>query len=162
MAIEPHSTMIRAALPEDIPSIVVLQKSIEAEDAIWGYGADAAKDWAGRDLTYTLVARDDAGLQGFIDCCPRPYEGECVFPSGSQILEITELVVAPGERGRGLGHALVEAARRRANAAGFTHLRVYSAVKRFDDILRFYRSCGFSPWYLEMVQEIESAPALAG
>ena len=33
-------------------------------------------------------------------------------------------------------------------------MRLYSAAKRFDDILAFYRKCGFAPWYLEMVKPI--------
>jgi hypothetical protein len=33
-------------------------------------------------------------------------------------------------------------------------MRLYSAAKRFDEILAFYRGCGFAPWYLEMVKPI--------
>ncbi len=149
--------MIRKAIPEDIPDMVALQRAIEEEHALWGYGADSPEEWATRDLAWTWVATEDGELVGFILCAPRPYAGECVFPNESRVLEIVELAVAEAERDRALGHELVTAVRQQAHKDGFTHLRVYSAAKRFDDIVRFYRSCGFEPWYLEMTQAIEDA-----
>jgi len=154
--------MIRRATTEDIPDLIVLQRSIEEENAIWGYRADSPGDWAKRDLGWTLVAIRDARFRGFICCSPRPYSGECVFPAGSKILEIVDLIIAGDDRCGGLGHELVAAAQRQARAEGFTHLRVYSAAKRFDDILEFYRSCGFTPWYLEMTHKIRAELAHAG
>ena len=91
---------------------------------------------------------------GFIYCVERPYRGECVFPEGSRILEIIELYVRPGSRHGGVGRQMVKAVQSRAEADGFSHMRLYSAAKRFDDILAFYRDCGFAPWYLEMVKPI--------
>ena len=146
--------MIRKATIDDIPSLIALQRSVEEENAIWGYGADSPEDWAKRDLTWAWLAIGEARPVGFVYCSPRPYSGECVFPASSRILELVDLVVTAPERSRGLGHELLAALQRRARAEGFTHLRVYSAAKRFDDILSFYRSCGFAPWYLEMTKEI--------
>lgn len=142
--------------------MVALQKSVEAENAIWGYGADAPEDWGQRDLAWAFLSIVGTQPVGFIYCLPRPYSGECVFPAGSQILEIVDLVVASDGRRRRRGHELVAAVQGQARAEGFTHLRVYSAAKRFDDIVRFYRRCGFSPWYLEMTQNIGAEPAGAG
>jgi GNAT superfamily N-acetyltransferase len=151
--------MIRKATTEDIPRMIALQKTAEAENAIWGYGADPLADWEQRDLTWTWVAIQDAERVGFIYCSPRPYSGECVFPASSEILEIVDLVVAADARCRGLGHALVAALQRQALEEGFTHLRVSSASQRFDDIVKFYRSCGFAPWYLEMTQDVGAESA---
>jgi len=153
--------MIREATHDDIPALVALQKAIEDENAIRGYQADSADDWSERDLTWTLVAVVGTRVIGFVYCAPRPYAGECVFPPGSRILEIADLLVAEPSRSQGLGHQLVGEIRRRAVEAGFTHLRVYSSARRFDDVVEFYRSCGFSPWYLEMTQEIGAGPAAA-
>ena len=58
-------------------------------------------------------------------------------------------MVAPRWRDRGIGQSLVQAVREQARAEGFTHLRVYTAAKRFDDIIAFYRRCGFESWYAE-------------
>ena len=154
--------MIRKAKTEDIPSLMALQRSIEEENAVWGYVADSAEDWGKRNLAWTLLGIVEAGPVGFIHCSPRQYAGECVFPPASKILEIVDLIIATPYRCRGLGHELVAAIQRQASEEGFTHLRAYSAAKRFDDIVRFYRSCGFTPWYLEMTREIGAEPPAAG
>jgi len=153
--------MIRKVTTEDIPSMVALQRSIEAESSMFGYTADSSIGWAKRDLAWTFLALVGTQPVGFIYSAPRPYSGECVFPVGSRILEIVDLVVAADARGGRFGHELVTAVQQQARAEGFTHLRVYSAAKRFDDIVRFYRSCGFTPWYLEMMQEIGAEQAAA-
>jgi GNAT superfamily N-acetyltransferase len=142
--------------------MMALQRSTEEEDAVWGYSADSAEQWANRNLAWTLVGILHGKPVGFICCLPRPYSGECVFPAGSRILEILELHVAAGYRSQGLGSKLVAAIQRQAEQDGFTHLRVYSAARRFDDIVRFYRSCGFTPWCLEMTMKIEAEPRIDG
>lgn len=146
--------MIRRAQSSDIPALVALQQEVEAADALWGYGTDAPAEWATRDLAWTLVAVDGARSVGFIYGSPRLHAGECVFPAGSRILEIVEIIVTARERDRGLGRELVTALKQLALAQGFTHMRVYSAAKRFDEVVKFYRSCGFTPWFLEMTQEL--------
>jgi len=151
--------MIRKATSEDIPGMIALQRSVETESAIWGYVADSPDDWAKRDFTWTFLALVGTQPVGFIYCAPRPYSGECVFPAGSRILEIVDLVIAADTRRRRCGSELVAAVQRQARAEGFTHLRVYSAAKRFDDIVRFYRSFGFAPWYVEMTKELGAEPA---
>ena len=142
--------MIRNATVNDLPALVSLQKSIEAEGAIWGYRADSVKVWARRDLTWTLVSTTEDRVADLIYCPPRENTGQSVFRQDSKILEIVELLVAAPHRSRSIGHDLVAAVKRRAANEDFTHLRVYSAAKRFDSVVKFYRSCGFTPWYLEM------------
>lgn len=144
---------ILAAVESDIPGMVALQRLVEAEDSIHGYRADAEEDWTRRDLSFTWVAERGGCLAGLIHGAPRD-EPAAVFPAGSRVLEVVELLVASAARDCGVGRALVRRAREEAGAAGFTHLRVYSAAKRFDDVLRFYRSCGFRPWYLELTREV--------
>ena len=151
-------SMIRRATTDDIPSLVSLQESIEQEDAILGYGADSAETWSKRALDWTLIASREGLPVGFIHCLPRPYSGECVFPAESRILEIAELVVAKPHRSRGLGGELVAAIQEMSRQEGFTHLRVYSAAKRFEDIVRFYGRCGLTPWYVEMTQDLRAEP----
>ena len=154
--------MIRKARAADIPSLVALQTSSEEENCVLGYRADSADEWVKRDLAWTLIAFHGANPVGFVYCRPRPYSGECVFPDDSRILEIVDLIIAKPCRGRGLGHRLVEAIQRKARREGFTHLRLYSGARRFDDVVRFYRSCGFTPWYLEMTQDIRAESAGPG
>jgi GNAT superfamily N-acetyltransferase len=151
--------VIRRATREDVAVMAALQRAVEAEGALLGYVADTEDDWAGRDLGWTWVADRKGEAAGFVHATPRPFDGECVFPPDGRILELVELIVGAGHRDRGLGRALVTAVRERARAEGFTHLRVYSAARRFDDVLRFYRACGFTPWFLEMTQDVRDARA---
>ena len=146
---------IRKANEADIAAVLSMQEDLASEGAIWGYGSDSAEVWKNRDLDWLFVAIDGCESVGFIYCVERLYEGECVFPKGSRILEIVELYVRPESRHSGIGRQLVKTAQSKAEAAGFSHIRLYSAAKRFDDILTFYRDCGFTPWYLEMVKPIE-------
>ncbi len=141
---------------DDIPTLISLQKQLEKEDVIFGYRADSEEDWTKRCLEWSFVASENSNLVGFIYCCPRKYEGECLFSSDSQILEIVEFFVIKEFRHCGIGHKLVKMILKVASKNGFTNLRLYSAAKRFDNIVSFYRKCGFVPWYLEMTMKIEA------
>ncbi len=146
---------IRNANKADIAAVLAMQKNLASEGAIWGYGPDSTEVWNDCNLDWLFLAIDSCEPVGFIYCVERPYEGECVFPEDSRILEIIELYVRPESRHSGIGRQLVKTVQSKAKAAGFSHMRLYSAAKRFDDILAFYRDCGFTPWYLEMVKQIE-------
>lgn len=99
--------------------------------------------------------RTNIGNEISPDFCCVPHEADgAVFPSRSRVLEIFDLLVDRTHRNRGHGRQLVTAAREHAKQGGFSHLRVYSAAKRFDDVVRFYRSCGFAPWYVELTDRI--------
>jgi GNAT superfamily N-acetyltransferase len=154
--------MLRKATQDDIPRMIALQKAVEEDDVLWGYAADSLKQWVQRDLSWSIVVDCGGDLGGYIYCHPRPYAGECIFPADSKVLEIAELLIADGQRNRGLGEELVTAIRQQAQEEGFTHLRVYSAAKRFDGIVKFYRRCGFTPWYVEMTQRIGVQPTVPG
>jgi GNAT superfamily N-acetyltransferase len=145
---------IRKAGAADIAVILSMQNDLASEGAIWGYAADSPREWNHRNLGWLFLAVDGCEPVGFIYCAERPYQGECVFSEGSRILEIIEIYVRPQCRGAGVGRRMVDAVQSEAAASGFTHMRLYSAAKRFDDILAFYRGCGFAPWYLEMVKPI--------
>ncbi len=145
---------LRKAGLKDLDTIVSMQQALASESAIWGYRSDSVEAWNGRNLDWLFLAVDNDESIGFIYCAERPYRGESVFPEGSRILEIVELYVRPEARHGGSGRQIVKIITSKANIEGFSHLRLYSAAKRFDDILAFYRECGFKPWYLEMIRPI--------
>jgi N-acetylglutamate synthase-like GNAT family acetyltransferase len=61
-------------------------------------------DSAPPSSTVNLVAESDHGILACLSACLIPY-----FPDGSTLCRITALVVASGQRGTGVGVALVEA-----------------------------------------------------
>ena len=146
---------IQRANLDDIDAIISMQLCLAIEDVIYGYEADTDEDWQGRDLEWVYMARHEGKAAGFIYGAERPYKNECVFTEKSRILEIVELYVCPEFRHDGIGKQLVEKIISKAKSQGYSHLRLYSSAKRFDDILKFYRDCGFTPWYLEMTCSIE-------
>lgn len=151
---DPLPAVVRPAAAGDLPAIVALQEEIAAEGSIRGYRPDPLEDWLARDLSWTWVATTATGVAGMITCRERPFAGECVFPSGSRILEIVDLFVTRAHRQHGIGRRLVATAQDAARSRGYTHLRLLSAAVRFDDITAFYRQLGFTPWYLEMTAEL--------
>ncbi|MEZ4333096.1 MAG: GNAT family N-acetyltransferase [Myxococcota bacterium] len=67
---------------------------------------------------------------------------------------VTDLVVVPGHRGRGLGKALlgeVEAAARRAGARTLN----IGVLSRNADAARLYRAAGFRDYHVEMTKRLE-------
>ena len=154
--------MIRKATGEDIPGTIALQRSVGGRERHLGIRCGPAGRLGKAGPRADISGCRGARPVGFTCCCPRSYSDECVFGAWSRILEVVDLVVAADARRRGLGHELVATLQQHARAEGFTHLRVYTAVKRFDDIVRFYRSCGFTPWHLEMTQQIRGEPAGGG
>jgi GNAT superfamily N-acetyltransferase len=79
-----------------------------------------------------VVARDGPGLAGFVN----------VLWDGLVHAWLQDVMVAGGARGRGIGTALVDRARRGASAAGCEYLHV-----DFDEHLSafYYGACGFRP-----------------
>jgi GNAT superfamily N-acetyltransferase len=71
---------------------------------------------------------------------------------------ITALVVDPGERGRGIGRALLAAAENVARGAGCSRIEVTSAARR-EDAHRFYRACGYPPGSAHFLKRLEAGPA---
>lgn len=77
-----------------------------------------------------IVAEADGEVAGFA----------VVLPIGDGEWELDGLFVQPEMAGRGVGKALAEAARRRAQMSGAVSLKVIAAL----EVEGFYRRCGFN------------------
>jgi len=130
--------MIRKAHSDDVSSFIALQSRVQEGAEIWGYGADSESTWSERNLAWSFVAANEGEIVGFIYCAPRTYSGECVFPAGSRILEIQELVVHPEHREHGYGLA-ASSQRSRASCTGrlLASARVFrrEAFRRHSSLL---------------------------
>jgi GNAT superfamily N-acetyltransferase len=77
-------------------------------------------------------------------------EGPPTWDVGEKVAELESLVVGESHRGRGVGGALVAAAREVALAAGAQQMGVGVAHSN-TDALRFYERNGFRPFYSLML-----------
>jgi GNAT superfamily N-acetyltransferase len=73
--------------------------------------------------------------------------------SDSRVVQIAHVVVQPGMRRRGVGHALVAAAAEFADECGLEHVAagVYPSLR---DASRFYARLGFAPVVLQRVAPV--------
>jgi ribosomal protein S18 acetylase RimI-like enzyme len=115
--------LIRAALPADLPAIGDLRIAAYRADGFLGAGSSYAtrlhalgSDGAGE----VLAAVEDRVIVGTVMLQPWPHAHQVVRGPGEA--EIRALAVAPHERGRGIGRALLSAVTGRAVTARVRHL----------------------------------------
>ena len=73
---------------------------------------------------------------------------------GERVGEVESLSVAPEARGRGVGTALLEAARERFRAQGIEFWSV-AVVEANEGAVRMYERAGFRPYYRSLLGRIE-------
>lgn len=83
-----------------------------------------------------LVARAGGRIVGFLQCFP------CVELGLKPYLEVAELLVAEGERSRGVGTALLAAAENRARELGLAVVKLHSQTHR-ERAHAFYEREGY-------------------
>lgn len=66
---------------------------------------------------------------------------------------ISDLVVLPDYRGRGVGHALLEQAETYVRSAGATILRI-NALAKNEDAARLYRNFGFTDYRVQLIKRL--------
>lgn len=141
---------IRSAVEADRPAIreVTFDAYDEYRDAIGPQGWEMYA----ANIASTLDSVDPG------DCIVAVREGRVV---GSVLLgrpndaypEVRLLAVPPAERGRGIGQSLMDECKRRARAAGATHLSLHT-TELMQTALRMYERMGF-----ERTPETDFRPA---
>jgi GNAT superfamily N-acetyltransferase len=110
-----------------------------------------------------FVAAEEEEIVGFVFGVTRVNRGEAsaVFDPGGSYVEIEELYVVPARRSSGVGSLLLGAVVDWANTQGVRYLSAYSATRDFESVVRFYKSCGFETWSVQMFRDLgcETKPA---
>ena len=131
---------MRRATPEDAPAVARLLHDFNTEFSDFTPGiaklTERLRSLLDRDETIALLAGH--GSDGLAVLRLRPS-----YWTGGRHAYLEELYVAPGQRGRGLGRALLGAAIAEARNAGATDIDLSTSD---DDTaaIALYESCGFS------------------
>jgi GNAT superfamily N-acetyltransferase len=131
---------IRPARPQDAPGVAALLIEL-------GYPGDSVEQvrerlarWGRAENATVLVAEYQARLAGAVAVTAIPY-----FEHEGSWGRIVALVVAEGNRGRGIGRLLVESAEQAALGLGCITMELTSARRR-PEAHAFYRSVGYQDW----------------
>jgi GNAT superfamily N-acetyltransferase len=131
---------VRPASPEDAPGVAALLIEL-------GYPGDSVEQvrerlarWTRAGNAEVLVAEYQARLAGAVAVAAIPH-----FEHDGNWGRIVALVVAEGNRGRGIGRLLVESAEQAALGLGCVSMELTSARRR-PEAHPFYRALGYQDW----------------
>jgi len=134
------SPTVRPAGPQDAPGVAALLIEL-------GYPGDSVEQvrerlarWARAENAAVLVAEYQARLAGVVAVTAIPY-----FEHEGSWGRIVALVVAEGNRGRGIGRLLVDSAEQAALELGCVTMELTSARRR-PEAHAFYRALGYQDW----------------
>lgn len=116
---------------------------LRSHEESWARRRAQYRDWLGRPGSFALVARRGDRPVGYAFVAVE--EGDETYATGERRADIHTLAVLPGERGRGLGAALMEELERRLLADGVTDVFVGS-MHGNDAAQRFYERRGYRPF----------------
>jgi len=154
-------TVIRAATIEDIPQVVTLEEQWEASNETIGLRASAKESLVSFVGHCFFVATDPGSIVGFVYARSKRNDGSmsAIFNDGDEYLELEALYVVPERRSMGIGKQLIEAILDCGNLHGIRHISAFSSTRDVDRVLRFYRSCGFESWGLQVFRSGRKSPA---
>jgi GNAT superfamily N-acetyltransferase len=118
-----------------------------SDAAFWEhYRSGFARWWEGGG--FALIAVVDGRDVGFLFATER--EGLFGYESSARIGYVEDIAVLEDIRGGGVGRALIEAARERFRARGYSHFEL-SSVPGNEDARAFYRRLGLQPAAVLMI-----------
>ena len=120
----------------------------------WKQRQGQYRDWLGGDTeAILLLAERDGRAVGYAMLTAGP--GAATWDLGDRVVEVETLSVLARERGTGVGAALMEAGRSWARERGARTMAVGLAHTN-EDARRFYEREGFTPFYLELVHDLDA------
>jgi len=157
---QPHEMSIapgiRQATETDLPGVAALCLQWAAEGLTRNYRADTVDELRKRLGECCLVAEVDGQVIGFVIGELRSTAGnefvEGVLDDAAAYLEVQDLYVAPGHRGRGVGTLLMRHLLQIADNRGISGSLVYSANRDYARTARFYESLGYDMWHIHMTR----------
>jgi ribosomal protein S18 acetylase RimI-like enzyme len=148
-----EQVLIRACTPNDIDSVIALERQWEQEEIAYGdfnpMSREAHLAVLDRFPEYFLVAEHGAQVVGYIHGSVQRNNPVEVIPAHEPYVEIEDLYVQPDYRDRDIGGALLERLFEVARQEGIQRFIVGTLSKETDRILRFYRSHGFTSWRIQ-------------
>jgi ribosomal protein S18 acetylase RimI-like enzyme len=145
------NVLIRECRHQDLESILELDKLWNDEGAayVWYDNQDLVRDFE-RFPKYFLLAESDGCIVGYVNGSVRANETVEVLPKQQTYLEVENIYVRSEFRNMRVGGDLLERLLEVAKENGIERFVVSTVSKDTDAILRFYRSYGFKPWYVEL------------
>ena len=141
---------IRMCSCEDIETIINLQRAWEKEDITFGF-APADKEWLCEKLgKYFLVAEQCQRIIGFVYGTIHEAKNLSVFENGEKYIELEDIYVDSEYRDSTVGSSLIDSILELAGKEGVHRSLIYSATKKLDRIMEFYRRHGYKTWYVQM------------
>jgi GNAT superfamily N-acetyltransferase len=144
---------IRTCTPADIDGVIALERQWEQEAIAYGdfnpMSREAYLAILERFPAYFLVAERDGHLVGYIHASVQLNNLVEVIPAQEPYVEIEDIYVQPDFRGQDIGGELLERVFDVARQEGIQRFIVETLSKETDQILRFYRSHGFTPWRIQ-------------
>jgi ribosomal protein S18 acetylase RimI-like enzyme len=148
-----EQTRIRTCTADDIDVVIALERQWEQEEIAYGdFNPMRREDYATileRFPDYFLVAEHDAQLVGYIHASVQRDNPIEVIPADEPYISIEDIYVQPAYRDRAIGGTLLERVFEIARQAGIERFVVGTLSKETDQILKFYRSHGFTPWRIQ-------------
>ncbi len=136
----------------DLVEVAALFEQWQSEESVWGLRAESAERLRKRMGEFFFVARAEGKTVGFA-IGKLDTERFCIFPDGRPYVEIEDVFVAKGSRGRGVGTALMEALIAAGTAKGVAGFHLYSASRKWQHSVKFYERFGLQVWAFQMYKK---------
>ena len=138
---------IRHAETRDLPAISDLATQWAEEGSTIGQEAGTFQHYLEKS-GFLIVAEAGREIIGFLAADTKT-QYLAVFKSRKPYVELEELYVVPGRRGRGIGSLLIDELKAAAKVKGLARYHVYSASRELEAVTAFYRKHGFQVWSIQ-------------
>ena len=124
-----------------------------SDDEAWARRRPHYEELLGSGRGHLLLAQEDGRVLGY--AMVSETGGQATLATGDRMAELESLAVAEGERGQGVGRALMDAAYAVMRELGVTEVMLY-VVEGNDGAVRFYERIGLQPYLRVMLGPVPS------